>query len=167
MSLHFEPEPGLRDVIEFRRREIFAQLGSLVPFAELEHIGSTAVPNGWTSGDVDVQVRVDTPRLATAQKEIGSAFERVEGGDSQLSLYKHEGRGVRIYLTVKGGDHDNLVLHRDLLRDQPLLRERYDAMKRRFRRGDPEAYRAAKADFWAEYDREAKALYRARLARRR
>jgi GrpB-like predicted nucleotidyltransferase (UPF0157 family) len=154
MSLHFEREAGIRDFIEFRRRDIFEELAELVPYAELEHVGSTAITGGWTSGDVDVQVRVEANRFAEVTEELTARFERVGGDGKALLELRHEGRGVRLYLTSIDGPHDVHFLHRDLLREQPLLRERYDAIKRKFLGGAAEAYAEAKAAFWAEWTRD-------------
>jgi GrpB-like predicted nucleotidyltransferase (UPF0157 family) len=150
MSLHFDKEPALRDIIEFRRREIFEELIDLLPLAEIEHVGSSSVPGGWTSGDVDVQVRVERDQFAEATKDLAGKFTRVDGGDGDLAVFKHEGRGIFVYLTAQDSPRDVHHKHRDLLREQPLLRERYDAIKRKFNGGDDAGYREAKDRFWKE-----------------
>lgn len=149
---HFEREPSIRDVIEFRRRDIFDTLVELLPDAELEHVGSTAIPNGWTSGVVDVQVRLPPARVADAEKVLAGPLQRGEDG-----AFAHEGRGVRVLVTPIGSKLDVYHKHRDLLKNDPLLRDRYDGIKRRMQGGDFEAYRVRKATFWREWDAFARA----------
>lgn len=150
MPLHFEPEPYLRDVIEMRRRLAFAELASLLPDARLEHVGSTAVPGGWTSGIVYVQVRVYKKHFAAAQATLGKRFAAEANGKGRegLALFRDVEGGTRIFLTVIGGESDDLREMRDLMRGHPLLRERYDAVRRRHNRGDEAAYQTAKDRFW-------------------
>ena len=164
MPLHFEPEPYVRDVIEMRRRLAFAELGALLPDALLEHVGSTAVPGCWTSGVVDIQVRVEKKQFAAAQAVLAKRFAaeagpsgngKGKGNDTAkekekegLAVFRDVEGGARLYLTVIGGDSDDLREKRDLMRGHPLLRERYDAVRRRHNRGDEAEYQTAKDRFW-------------------
>lgn len=149
MPVHFEPEPYLRDVIELRRRAAFAEVAALLPDAKLEHVGSTAVPGGWTNGVVDVQVRVDKKQLAAAQAALARRFDAEgEGNGKGMAILRDADGGVRIFVTAIGSDSDDLHQKRDLMREHPLLRERYDAVRRRHNRGDEAAYQTAKERFW-------------------
>lgn len=154
MTLHFQPEPYLRDVIEMRRRLAFAELAGLLPDAQLEHVGSTAVPGGWTNGVVDIQVRVEKKQFAAAQAILGKRFGvEVAAGNGKpakdnLAIFRDPEGNTRLYLTAIGGDGDDLREKRDLMRGHPLLRERYDAVRRRHNRGDESAYQTAKDRFW-------------------
>lgn len=157
MALHFDREPSIRDFIEFRRREIFEELQELVPYADIEHVGSTAVPGGWTSGTVDVQVRVEKDRFAEAKKEIGGKYEAQDGGTKELALFGHAGRGIRVFLTVGETDSDLYTRQRNFLIEQPLVRERLDAIHRKFNgEEDAAGYAAAKEAFWKEWAEKAK-----------
>lgn len=151
MSLSFSPEPVLRDVIELRRRAAFAELAALLPEARLEHVGSTAVPGGWTSGVIDILVRVDKKGFAAAQGTLAKRYAAEGNGKAKdgLGTFRDAEGGLRIYLAVAGGEHDDLVEKRELMRGHPLLRERYDAVRRRHNRGDAAAYQTAKDRFWA------------------
>src|SRR5512143_3608801 len=103
-QVHFEPEPNIRDFIEFRRRQCMDELRELVPGAELEHVGSTSIEAGWTNGEVDIEVRVPADRRADAEKAIGERYEREKGGLNGLTVFRHEGRGVRIHVTTAGDE---------------------------------------------------------------
>jgi GrpB-like predicted nucleotidyltransferase (UPF0157 family) len=149
MPVHFQPEPPLRDVIELRRRTAFAELAALLPDAKLEHVGSTAVPGGWTSGILDVQVRVEKKQVAAAQAALAKRFTvEQEANGRGMAVMRDADGGVRIWLTAIGSESDDLREKRDLMREHPLLRERYDAVRRRHNRGDEAAYRDAKDRFW-------------------
>jgi GrpB-like predicted nucleotidyltransferase (UPF0157 family) len=151
MPLSFSPEPVLRDVIELRRRLAFAELATLLPEARLEHVGSSAVPGGWTNGVVDILVRVDKKGFAAAQGALGKRFAADGNGKAKdgLGLFRDVEGGLRVYLAVAGSEHDDLVEKRELMRGHPLLRERYDAVRRRHNRGDEASYQVAKDRFWA------------------
>ena len=154
MSVHFEPQAHIRDFIDFRRREAENELRELVPYAELEHVGSTAVPSGWTNGEVDIQVRVPAEMRGAAEKLIAERYTKDDaGGMEGFSYYRHEGRGVRLHVTVVDEENDLLKRQRDLLLEQPLLRDRYDGIKRRHQDGDIAAYQAEKQKFWSENGR--------------
>jgi GrpB-like predicted nucleotidyltransferase (UPF0157 family) len=152
MSLFFEPEAHIRDFIGFRWREAEREILELVPEAQLEHVGSTAIPNAWTNGSVDVQVRVPSDKFKAAEKALGGKYDKdkANGGGKGYTVFSHEGRGIRVHLTAIDGDHDGMARQRDLLLSHALLRERYDAIKRRFQDGDVEAYKKAKEEFWSK-----------------
>lgn len=151
MAVVFSPEPLVRDVIELRRRAAFAELGALLPDAELEHVGSTAVPGGWTSGVVDVLVRVDRKAFAAAQGVLAKRYAALANGKAKdgLAVFVDAEGGTRIYLAVAGSAEDDLVEKRELMRGHPLLRERYDAVRRRHNGRDEAQYQTAKDRFWA------------------
>lgn len=149
MPLHFEPEAHIRDFIGFRWKETRDELKELLPYAELEHVGSSSIIGAWTNGDVDIQVRVPADKFSEAEKALADSYPKLEG-DKGYALFGHEGRGVRLHLTAIDGERDVLVKQRELLKEQPLLRERYDAIKRRHQDGDPEAYKKAKDEFWSK-----------------
>jgi len=62
---------------EFERAA--AALFVLVPFAAVEHVGSTAVPGSATKGDLDILVRVDRADFENAQFVLDAALPVVHG----------------------------------------------------------------------------------------
>jgi GrpB-like predicted nucleotidyltransferase (UPF0157 family) len=150
MSLHFEPEAHIRDFIGFRWKEVERELRDLLPEAQLEHVGSSAVYGAWTNGDVDIQVRVAADKFSEAEKALAGTYQKVEKSGKTYAVYAHEGRGVRLHLTAIDSERDVMVKQRELLKGHALLRERYDAIKRRHQNGDPEAYQKAKDEFWKQ-----------------
>lgn len=152
MSLYFEPEAHIRDFIGFRRREAERELANLLPDAKLEHVGSTAIPSAWTNGNVDIQVRVPAGAFKDAEKALAGKYTRVEipGKNDGYAVFRHDGRGIHLHLTAMESTRDVMVMQRELLKSHALLRERYDAIKRRHQNGDPESYRKAKEEFWTK-----------------
>ncbi len=123
----------------------------VVPNAVVEHVGSTALPDGLTKGDLDVQVRVRAEDFDEACRALASLYQHNEGGftDGGRS-FKDDSADppLGVHLTVIGGPSDTQSSQRDLLRRRPDLRAEYDALKRRFDGGDMDAYRDAKDVFF-------------------
>jgi GrpB-like predicted nucleotidyltransferase (UPF0157 family) len=65
-DVRIRPSGDVRDLaqaaFEKHRRAVLA----LLPDADVEHVGATAVPGALTKGDVDVLVRVDEAEFPTA-----------------------------------------------------------------------------------------------------
>src|SRR5690625_5614281 len=51
----------------------------LVPGADVQHIGSTAIPNSLTKGDLDIQVRVSKGQFSQAVEALSTRYEINEG----------------------------------------------------------------------------------------
>jgi GrpB-like predicted nucleotidyltransferase (UPF0157 family) len=125
----------------------------LVRNATVEHVGSTALPDGLTKGDLDVQIRVCAEDFDEASGTLASVYEVNPGG------FKDGGRSFKddssdpplgLHLTIIGGPSDVQHRQRDLLRRRPDLRAEYDALKLRFHGRDMAAYRHAKDAFFAQ-----------------
>lgn len=124
-----------------------------LPGVEIRHTGGTSIPGVLTTGDVDLQVRVEP-----------SSFEEVR--DALCDLYQpshvevwHDGGAfftapdthpqVEVALTAIGGLDD--LHHGDAWRRiaaDPDLIERYNAMKRQHEGGPVDDYLAAKRAFF-------------------
>ena len=128
----------------------------------IEHIGSTAVEGLGGKGIIDVMVGVkgDIKRLRPVLpglQEAGYDFREHASSEHRLFLQKDYGEGEgarRVHLHVVGGhgkEWEKLLKFRDRLRQEPELRERYGAMKRRAAeecKGDKQHYRRMKAEFF-------------------
>ena len=142
-------------VREIARREfsrIEAVIKGILPYSEIEHVGSTALPRGITKGDLDIQVRVGSPMFETARIALAREFvvdpDNV-WGDGATS-FKIDGADIPIgvHLTEIGGTFDFQWKFRDLLRNRPDLVAEYDDVKRRFEGERMADYRNAKAEFF-------------------
>lgn len=50
-----------------------------IPEADVQHVGSTAVPNSLTKGDLDLQVRIVLEQFPKAVQELSALYELNEG----------------------------------------------------------------------------------------
>lgn len=125
---------------------------TMLPKADVQHVGSTAIAQGLTKGDLDLQVRVPVQDFQTALEKLGRVYAPNAGSvrtDSFASFKdEHEDMAVGIQLCVKGSQHDVFWKIRDVMIQHPSFREQYDALKRRFDGHPMEAYRRAKEEFF-------------------
>ena len=57
-TVSFLPEQRFRARVLQQFEKLMVELETLVPDADIHHVGSTAIPGSLTKGDLDVQVRV-------------------------------------------------------------------------------------------------------------
>jgi GrpB-like predicted nucleotidyltransferase (UPF0157 family) len=150
-TVTFAPERQFREAVTRRFIEVRTQLAAIVDDAEIHHVGSTAVPDSLTKGDLDIQIRVARARFASARAQLQRLYAVNTGGfsdDDAISFEDCSGEpSVGIHLTVIGSVSDVQMKFRDLLLASESLRKDYDNLKRRFEGGSMEGYRTAKADF--------------------
>jgi GrpB-like predicted nucleotidyltransferase (UPF0157 family) len=142
------------DVIRPRVAAVFerqrTKLGSLLPGARVEHVGSTAVPGSLTKGDLDVCVVVAAEDFPAAVESLEGAYyvHQPENWSAELASFiapPEDGIDVGVQLIVAGsGEEKWFVGWRERLRADEDLRLRYDALKLKHRDAPLEAYRAAK-----------------------
>lgn len=65
-SVHFMPEEEFRQKVERLFQDQKEKIQSLLPDADVQHIGSTAIPNSITKGDLDIQVRIPVEGFSMA-----------------------------------------------------------------------------------------------------
>ncbi len=149
--VHFAPEQDFRAAVALLFRRVEEQLRSLVPSADVQHVGSTAIPGSLTKGDLDVQVRVAGPEYAAAKDKLSKIYAVNAGGFAAADAISFENYATRpplgVHLTVIGGSADIQSKFRDLLIASPELRDQYDQLKRRFEGRSMAKYRDAKAEF--------------------
>lgn len=130
-----------------------ARLLALIPQADIQHVGSTALPHGQTKGDLDIQVRVTREVYVTVARDALAGQMAVEPGafhGPDAISYKDDATTppVGIHITVMGGACDFQWKFREVLVARPDLCDAYDDIKRRFEGGDMAAYREAKNAFF-------------------
>lgn len=123
----------------------------LLPDAEVEEIGSTAVPGCLTKGDVDLLVRVDASKFSAAVEALVTLHDlnRDASNTEHFASFYGEREGVNygIQLTVHDNDTFNFLAFRDLLRDHPDMVDQYNELKQRACHLPADAYRAKKHKF--------------------
>lgn len=124
---------------------LFAQL----PYAEIEHVGSTAVPGCLTKGDLDVLVRVSTAdfqRATHALDALVTRSTRNEPTDQYVEYdYSADGVSASVQLVVAGSELDERF-HRlkAVLKSAPEALAKYNSLKVRCDGLSMTAYRRAK-----------------------
>lgn len=153
-TVRFLSYEEVRERAEAAFREHHARLSVLLPYADIQHVGSTAIPGARTKGDLDIQVRVPPERFAEAEALLAGHYARNEGSERTpaFSSFQDETLPVPlgIQLTAMGGSHDFFSRARDLLRADPELVAEYDALKARWEGRPMEAYREEKSAFFAK-----------------
>ena len=164
--VHFLPEEHWRTAIRGAWEREAAFLGSVLPAADLQHVGSTAVPGSLTKGDLDIQVRVALADFAGAEAILARHYARNTGSPALPGFAAFEKAGaqppVGLQLTAIGGEWDLFWRFREVLLVRPDLAAAYDALKSSFEGRSMAEYRRAKEGFFEEL-RGAAEFERARL----
>ena len=151
--IHFVNSNDIWDVAwkAFGKEKHF--LLDLIPNADIQHVGSTAVPGALTKGDLDIQVRVsedifeDTTQKLKLHYKI-SHPEIWRDGFASFQNYDNPEIPIGIQLTVKNSTYDDFFKLRDLYINNPKLLAKYNAMKNSFE-GKPEVdYKKARRELF-------------------
>lgn len=130
-----------------------ARILELLPRAEVEHVGATAVPGALTKGDLDLLVRVERIEFSAAVQALEGAYEVHQPGNWTASLASFKDAAaaeppVGVQLVVGGSVDDALFApFRDALIDDPRLLEEYNALKLELDGAEYERYTAEKGRF--------------------
>ena len=151
-TVRFDDVEAHRAAAERLFETLLRTLTALLPDADIQHVGSTALPRGLTKGDLDIQVRVPAARFEASCDALAAHYSLNEGG-----FRGHGGRSFKddhttppmgVHVTVIDGACDFQWRFRDLMLRRPDLCEAYDDIKRRFQGGDMDAYRVEKGRFF-------------------
>lgn len=153
-NVRFHPYEQVRERAEEAFREHHGRLSALLPYADIQHVGSTAIPGARTKGDLDIQVRVSPERFAEAEALLAGQYARNEASErtAGFASFQDETLAVPlgIQLTAMGGSHDFFSRARELLLADPERVAEYDALKARWEGRPMQAYREEKAAFFAK-----------------
>ena len=129
-----------------------ALIEELLPEADVQHVGSTAIPNSITKGDLDIQVRVKAINFPNAVKELTKLYELNEGSvkTETFRAFKDDSTvpPVGVQLTVINSEFDFFWKFRDILKMNDNYRKEYDNLKRKYEGMGMEDYREAKNKFF-------------------
>ncbi len=139
------------------------RLSRLLPTAEIEHVGATAVPGALTKGDLDILVRVQAddfaPSIVVLTDEY--AIHQPQNWTSTLASFIDPAElhpEVGVQLVVAASADDALFgPFRDALIGDPDLLQQYNALKRRLDGADHATYTAVKGEFVEQILREIRA----------
>lgn len=140
--------PGSRSFDEEFERAA-AALIIVVPFAAVEHVGSTAIPGSPTKGDLDILVRVDRTDFGRAQVALDAVLSRSQRNEPTdcYCEYDFADSGVlaSVQLCVTGEFQDRHFrgLKSVLVSDPEALRL-YNDLKAEYEGREMAEYRRAK-----------------------
>ncbi|MBU9722737.1 MULTISPECIES: kanamycin nucleotidyltransferase C-terminal domain-containing protein [Bacillaceae] len=144
----------------FRRKvhEVLKKHRSLIesklPYAEIIHVGSTAVEGSLTKGDVDLQVRVPQSDFSQAKERLREMYD-VNEGSSQTSYFcafedPDEILPLGVQLTVTSSDVDHFWLLTKFFRVHPDYLKEYNKLKEKHNGKNIDKYREEKGRFIEE-----------------
>lgn len=126
--------------------EMAAGVRRLVPGVQIEHIGSTSVPDLAAKDVVDLLVGVSADGIARTAQDLAAAGWDLEGGLPGHSWLSYPSRAERKYVLhvveYKGRPWERRIAFRDLLRADGAARARY---------ADAKLAASKKAAGWDDY----------------
>jgi len=130
--------------------EVAAHVEARMPGADVEHVGSTAVPGCLTKGDLDVLVRIPSEAFLNSMEVLDGLLARSPRNDptGDYVEYDYVGRGfsASVHLAVADAWHDRRFHGlKALLTSDPRALDGYNGMKREYEGRPMEEYRRAKA----------------------
>lgn len=124
----------------------------LLPDVDIQHVGSTAIPNSITKGDLDIQVRVYANEFAKAVELLSNLYEINEESikTDTFRAFKDDTTSppLGVQLTVIDADFDFLWKFREVLLANKNYREEYDNLKKEYEGKSMDEYREAKDEFF-------------------
>lgn len=131
------------------------ELRSILPFARIEHIGSSAVSGSISKGDLDVFVGIDHSYFNQALSLIKSLdFYEKEGtfrSDELCMLVTNKfNYDVAVQLVSNGSEFEDFIKFRDLLKANPEFVKEYNEVKLMAQSLDENEYRQKKSIFIAK-----------------
>jgi GrpB-like predicted nucleotidyltransferase (UPF0157 family) len=152
-EVRIRPSDDVRDLAEAAFVQHRSFVLALLPGAELEHVGATAVPGALTKGDVDVLVRVGEDDFPAAVEALSRryAIHQPHNWTPTLASFKAKEPAeleVGVQLVVAGSDADGFFgPFRDALIGSPALLAEYNQLKQRLDGLDYERYTERKGEF--------------------
>jgi GrpB-like predicted nucleotidyltransferase (UPF0157 family) len=152
-AVRIRPEEDVRDLAEAAFDEHRRAVLALIPSADVEHVGATAVPGALTKGDVDVLVRVSHPEFTAAVEVLSGryAIHQPHNWTPTLASFTAPAAakiGVGIQLVVEGSEPDGFFgPFRDALITSPALLAEYNRLKQQLDGLDYQRYTDRKGEF--------------------
>ena len=154
MTVSFKPAEQFKKVADKLFVEHKEKILNELPNADIQHVGSTAIPGSITKGDLDIQVRVSKEEFLKARKYFEKLYEvnQPENWSDTFASFKDDNSfelPLGIQLTVIGSEDDKLFQGQlKLLIENPGILEEYNQMKRGFEGKDINDYYKARSDFF-------------------
>ncbi|KQE18044.1 hypothetical protein APC42_06520 [Acinetobacter pittii] len=126
-------------------------ISTLLPFAKIEHIGSSAIPNAISKGDLDIYVEVKPDQFKFAIERL----KTLNFIEKQNTLRTHElcmleslnNDDVAFQIVVTDSAFTFFLAFKNKLIKSPTLVNEYNQLKLQCSHLDPDQYRTIKSDF--------------------
>lgn len=124
---------------------------ALLPFAKIEHIGSSAIPNAISKGDLDIYIEVMSEQFEFAIEQL----KTLNFIEKQNTLRTHElcmleslnNDDVAFQIVVTDSVFTFFLTFKNKLISSPTLVNEYNQLKLQCSHLDPDQYRTIKSDF--------------------
>ncbi|WP_335950474.1 GrpB family protein, partial [Acinetobacter pittii] len=124
---------------------------ALLPFAKIEHIGSSAIPNAISKGDLDIYIEVIPEQFEFAIEQL----KTLNFIEKQNTLRTHElcmleslnNDDVAFQIVVTDSVFTFFLTFKNKLISSPTLVNEYNQLKLQCSHLDPDQYRTIKSDF--------------------
>lgn len=131
------------------------RLRRLLPVADIEHIGATAIAGALTKGDVDVCVRVAPAEFRAAADTLAAHFaiKQPENWTADFASFGDDTGfqlPVGVQLVARESEADQFVFLREYFIANPAALADYNRLKLRHAADGPEAYWQAKNALFAK-----------------
>lgn len=126
-------------------------ISTLLPFAKIEHIGSSAIPNAISEGDLDIYVEVEPDQFEFAIEQLKTLNfiekQNTLRTDELCMLESLNNDDVAFQIVVTDSVFTFFLTFRNKLMDSPALVNEYNQLKLKCSHLDHDQYRTIKADF--------------------
>ncbi|MEH1710166.1 GrpB family protein [Acinetobacter pittii] len=127
------------------------EISTLLPFAKIEHIGSSAIPNTISKGDLDIYIEVILEQFEFAIEQL----KTLNFIEKQNTLRTHElcmleslnNDDVAFQIVVTDSVFTFFLTFKNKLISSPTLVNEYNQLKLQCSHLDPDQYRTIKSDF--------------------
>ncbi|MFW2055887.1 GrpB family protein [Acinetobacter haemolyticus] len=126
------------------------QILNLTPYAIVEHIGSSAIPNAVSKGDLDIYIEIPQKYfLETIDnlKKLNFKEKLDTLRTNELCMLESLDNDVALQIVTSGSVFRFFLIFRDRLKESPDLVEQYDALKHSCTGIPQDRYRELKAEF--------------------
>lgn len=128
------------------------RIRKVIPDADIQHVGSSAIPNSLSKGDLDIQVRVSSSSFPQAVEKLSKLYDLNKGSTktSEFRAFQDDTTSspLGIQLTVIDSEYDFFWKFRDVLLQNDKYRSDYDNLKEKYEAKAMNDYREAKNGFF-------------------
>lgn len=151
-TVSFKPVEEVKELADKVFEEQKQVILSKLPFAEVNHIGSTVIPGSITKGDLDINVRVKKEDFHKSVEILKSMYDinQPDNWTENFASFKTNKLEIDfgLQLTVIGSKDDVYLKIRDVLRANPNLVEELNEIKKKYQGKSMDEYRKEKGIFF-------------------